>query len=354
MLSARRSVLRLRDLPPGVPVTEGLSIVPREGWAEGMPQLWAPGGEDVKFLLVHHTAGSNNYSEDGAIEQMRLAYRVHTGPDKGWPDVCYNFFVDRFGRVFEGRHGSLDGAVLADATGGSQGFAQLVCLLGDFTDVAPTDAAIDSLQRTLAWLANRHGLDTSGQATTEFVSRGSNKWPAGQTVTAAIISGHRDMSSTACPGDTFYPHVHDTLQQEVHALRGATAPPTTLTVSPTTAAPTTTATTATSTEPPTTAGPSTSVTVSSTPGAAQLPATSGSSGLSGAVIAGLGAAAGAAGALTWVLFRRLRVGELRHTSSEADSDVPAAPSPMTDPLLQRPVERPPVTNQDDPSTRREP
>lgn len=352
--SARRRVQRPGELPPAVQVADGLNIIPREGWAEGMPQLWAPGGEDVKFLLVHHTAGSNDYSEDGAIDQIRSAYRLHTGPDKGWPDVCYNFFIDRFGRVFEGRDGSLDGAVLNDATGGSQGFAQLVCLLGDFTSIVPSDAAIDSLRRTLAWLSNRHGLDTSAQATTEFVSRGSNKWPAGQTVTAAIISGHRDMSATACPGDSFYPHVHDSLQQEVQALREATAAPTTSTLTPTTVAPTTTATTVASTEPSTTVAAPVSATAPPSSVAAQPPTTSGSSGLSGVTIAGLGVGVGAVGATAWVLRRRLAAGGSRGGTAGRNADVAPAPSStMIDPLLHRPVTRPPVADPGDP-TRHEP
>jgi len=43
--------------------------------------------------------------------------------------------------VWEDRTGSLDGPVMASATGGSQGFAQLVCMVGDFTRVLPTAVA---------------------------------------------------------------------------------------------------------------------------------------------------------------------------------------------------------------------
>ena len=102
-------------------------------------------------------------------------------------------------------------AVEASATGGNQGFAQLVCLLGDFTSRNPTDAQLRSLNSTLAWLADRYGLDTSLGSTASFTSRGSNKWSAGSQVTAAIISGHREMSATACPGDTFFPPFEEKL-----------------------------------------------------------------------------------------------------------------------------------------------
>jgi N-acetylmuramoyl-L-alanine amidase len=241
-----------------IDVAPGLSILPRQAWAGDLAPRGPMGTEDVKFLLVHHTASPNNYTMSGAIDVMRSAYRLHTGPAKGWPDVCYNFFVDRFGRVWEGRAGSLDGPVVADATGGSQGFAQLVCLLGDFTSEMPSPQAIDALTRTLAWMADRFALTTTPNATDDFVSRGSNLWPPGSTVTAAIISGHRDMSSTACPGDTFYPYVHTQLQGEVDALRQRGA------ATPTTEATTTTTSSTTTTPVPTSVPPTNAASTSST------------------------------------------------------------------------------------------
>ena len=208
-----------------VPVRgSGLEVIPRSAWARGLEPTGQLSAETVQFLLVHHTAGPNDYEADFVAGHLRDIFEFHTGPGKLWPDVCYNFFIDRFGRVWEGRAGSLSGPVVADATGGSQGFAQLVCLLGDFTSITPTSEAIVSLQRTLAWLADREGLDTSPGATTSFESRGSNLWPAGSSVTTATIAGHRDMSSTACPGDALYPYVHSELQTAVHALRGSPPP----------------------------------------------------------------------------------------------------------------------------------
>lgn len=248
----RHGARSTRAAVSAVPVTDSLQIIPRDAWAAGLQPTGALVGETVQFLLVHHTAGPTQYDEEFVPGHLRDIYEFHTGPQKNWPDVCYNFFIDRFGRVWEGRAGSLNGAVMADATGGSQGFAQLVCLLGDFTSVSPTPEATSALQRTLAWLADRHGLDTSAGATTQFVSRGSNRWAAGAAVTTTIIAGHRDMSQTACPGDTFYPYVHDGLQQDVHALRGggaavpasgqptiAVVPPTTTTTPPPKPAPST-------------------------------------------------------------------------------------------------------------------
>lgn len=149
---------------------------------------------------------------------MRVAYATHTG-QKGWPDVCYQFFVARDGTVYEGRAGSLRTATLADATGGSQGFSQLVCLVGDYTSTRPTPEARRSLVKTLAFLAERSDVDTSAGSTASFVSRGSQRWPVGARVTAPTIAPHRAMSYTACPGEAFAPLVGPGLMLDVDRQR---------------------------------------------------------------------------------------------------------------------------------------
>jgi hypothetical protein len=155
--------------------------------------------EDVRFLLVHHSATSNFVPDPRSL--IRGVFAFHTSSAKGWPDVAYNFFVAPDGSVWEGRAGSIDGAVAADATGGNQGYSQLVCLLGNHSTVAPTPAAQNSLVRTLAWMAGRFSLNTYADAATTFVSRGSNKFPAGATITTPIVSAHRDVTFTVCPGN---------------------------------------------------------------------------------------------------------------------------------------------------------
>lgn len=207
--------------PPAVPAVEvmpGLLIYPRAAWGADLPPKGPIYPEKPQFLLVHHTASSNNYGN--ARDVIRSVYGYHTGPEKGWNDVCYQFFVGRDGDVWEGRAGALGGPVVADATGGSQGFAQLVCLLGDFTSVAPTSAAFVATATLLAWLADCYRLDTSLGATTSFVSRGSNKFAAGTVVTTPIVAGHRDMTYTGCPGDSFYPLLPD-LRIKVSTQRAA-------------------------------------------------------------------------------------------------------------------------------------
>ena len=203
---------------PAVEVLPGLHIYPRDAWGAELPAKGPILPETPQFLLVHHTASTNNYANP--IDVIRTTYRWHTSndPSKGWPDVAYEFFVGRDGDVWEGRTGALAGPVRASATGGSQGFAQLVCLLGDFTSTVPTAAAQASLVKVLAWQAERLQIDTRPGATTSFISRGSQRWPAGVRVTTRTIAGHRDMSYTSCPGDSFYPHIGE-LPAKVQAQR---------------------------------------------------------------------------------------------------------------------------------------
>ena len=184
--------------PAPVPVAAGLEILPRDAWGADLP-AGPTRAETPRFLLVHHTASPND-SRD-ARDVLRGGYAFQTGPAKGWPDVCYQFFIARDGVVWEGRAGSLAGPVVADATGGSQGWAQLVCLIGDYSTIAPTEAAIDSLVLLLEWIARRDGIDVTDGAATTFISRGSQRWAAGTTVTTPTIAAHRDMSYTVCPGD---------------------------------------------------------------------------------------------------------------------------------------------------------
>ncbi|MEM1335179.1 MAG: N-acetylmuramoyl-L-alanine amidase, partial [Actinomycetota bacterium] len=180
-------------------LADGLSIRPRASWGADLAPNGSMRSEDVRFLLVHHTA--SEFGNDDPVRAIRSVYAFHTGPAKRWPDVAYNFFVAPDGSVWEGRAGSLDGPVEASATGGNQGFAQLVCLIGNHVRRPPTLQAQASLVRLLAWLCGRYGLGVHAGASATFTSRGSNRFPSGSTITTPIISPHRAVTFTACPGD---------------------------------------------------------------------------------------------------------------------------------------------------------
>ncbi|HJQ96175.1 MAG TPA: N-acetylmuramoyl-L-alanine amidase [Acidimicrobiia bacterium] len=218
-------VLRALPIQPTQATKYGIEIIPRAEWAVDRPPLDELPSEDVRFLLVHHSASSNGYSESSVVGILQGFYDFHTSAEKGWPDIAYNFLIDRYGRIWEGRTGSIDGAVAADATGGNQGSSQLACLIGDFTEELPTEAALIALTRLLGWMADRFGVSTEQGATVTFTSRGSNRWPAGVEVTTPTIAGHRDMSLTSCPGDALYPYILGGLSEDVESWRLSLAAP---------------------------------------------------------------------------------------------------------------------------------
>lgn len=185
-----------------------LGIVPRGDWGGDLKPKGSMDPEDVRFLLVHHTQDpGSEYVESQIPKILRSIYDFHTGSEKKWPDIAYNFFVDKFGGIWEGRAGSLAGPVAGSATGGNQGYSQLCCFLGDYSAEPPPDIARAAMVSLLAWLSNRYSIGAGPAAEVTFKSRGSNRFPAGRSITTNTIAGHRDMSQTECPGDACYPYV---------------------------------------------------------------------------------------------------------------------------------------------------
>ena len=71
-----------------------------------------------------------------------------------------------------------------------------VCVMGDFTDVAPTSDAKTMLKNLLVWKACDIDVDPEGSA-----------FHPGSGLNLNHISGHQDGCATACPGDSFYPQL---------------------------------------------------------------------------------------------------------------------------------------------------
>ena len=209
------------------PIGNGHVVFPRDVWGANLPpkgpmEFEAP--DDVRFLIVHHSASTNDYSAERSTAMLQSFYHFHTSPEKGWPDIAYNFLVDRHGEIFEGRAGSISSPVRGDATGGSQGFALLCCFIGDHSAVAPTAAAQSAMISLLAWLAKTYDIDTNPGSTAEFVSRGSNLHPSGTAVRTPTITGHRTMSRTTCPGDAAFELVEGSFPALVSAAVAGTTP----------------------------------------------------------------------------------------------------------------------------------
>jgi hypothetical protein len=182
----------------------GLAYVSRAEW--GADESWRRASpryaDEVDFAVVHHTAGSNDYTPAEAPAVVRGIYHYHTR-SLGWDDIGYNVLVDRYGTVYEGRKGGLDRAVIGAHAAGYNTGSFGVSVMGNFDDEAPPEVAMSALADTIAWKFRLHGVDAYG----------STRAPNGATV--QTLTAHRDVGSTACPGDAFY--------AEMERLRGLVA-----------------------------------------------------------------------------------------------------------------------------------
>jgi len=157
----------------------------------------------IKTGFVHHTAGTNGYSEAAVPKILRAIYAYHV-KGNGWSDVGYNFLVDRFGRLWEGRYGGITKAVVGAHTGGFNVDTFAVSALGNYDKVAPEQPMLDSIARLMAWKLGAHFRDPNGTAVLTSQGGGTSRYSAGTKVTFGNISGHRDAGRTSCPGGNLY------------------------------------------------------------------------------------------------------------------------------------------------------
>ncbi|GAA1453279.1 peptidoglycan recognition family protein [Nocardiopsis tropica] len=192
----------------------GVPFRTRAGWGadeswrfdEGGEDLWAPEFHPVQALTVHHTAMPTG---DDPAADVRAVHYLHA-VEQAWGDIGYHVLIDPEGTVYEGRHSGGDGVPVfsgvpspgrarAVTAGHAFGFNHGnvgVCLLGDFTEELPTDAAQDSLVAVLRVLCAVTGVDPSERI--GYVNPGT-----GAVTPGDAISRHRDWLDTECPGNAF-------------------------------------------------------------------------------------------------------------------------------------------------------
>ncbi|MCY7372745.1 MAG: peptidoglycan recognition protein [Spirochaetaceae bacterium] len=157
----------------------------------------------VKAGFVHHTAGTNNYSEAEVPKILRAIYAYHV-KGNGWSDVGYNFLVDRFGRLWEGRYGGMDRAVVGAHTGGFNVDTFAVSAIGNYDKAPATPEMVDAIARVMAWKLAMSFRDPAGTALLTSEGGGTSRYPAGQKVTFNNVAAHRDAGATSCPGSNLY------------------------------------------------------------------------------------------------------------------------------------------------------
>ncbi len=167
-------------------------IITREQWGanenwrfDTYGEVWPPEYRTVSHIIIHHTATANRPSD--VPNAIRSIYYYHA-VEQGWGDIGYNYLVDHNGRIYQGRYGGQDviGGHSYQFAIGSSG----ISTIGNFQTVDISDAAKSALVSIVAWV----GRDLDPLGTADF-------WEAPDL---PIISSHRDVNATTCPGDRLW------------------------------------------------------------------------------------------------------------------------------------------------------
>ncbi len=183
--------------------------IDQDVWRSGLPTpSVSPTFNQVNHCIIHHSAGSNTATD--YTEVVRNIYIYHTGVN-GWDDIGYNYLIAQDGTLFHGRDGqnlysddNVRGAHFCGKNTGTMG----VCLLGDYTTVVPTLAALGTLEDLLLWKLNKESLQPGDSAIHPI--------PGGSYL--GTVVGHQDGCATACPGTFLYadiPGIIDSLENRI-------------------------------------------------------------------------------------------------------------------------------------------
>jgi hypothetical protein len=179
-------------------------IVTRDQWGGGACRPRAiPEYGEVKLAFIHHTVTANDYGPGDSAAMVLGICRYHRNSN-GWNDIGYQFLVDRYGKIFEGRGGGIDQAVVGAQAQGYNSQSTGIASLGTFSTEGQTREGLGALARLLSWKLAVHAVPTSGTVAIRSAGGGLNRYPAGAQAVFNRISGHRDADKTACPGDGLY------------------------------------------------------------------------------------------------------------------------------------------------------
>jgi hypothetical protein len=199
-------------------------IVSRDAWgAAAVPPRAAPRYGVVQAAFVHHTVTATDYAPtDSAAIVLGIA-KFHRDTN-GWNDIGYNFLVDRYGQVFEGRAGGVDQAVVGAHAQGYNAQSTSVAQIGTYTAGGITPEALEATAQLLGWKLSLHGVPAVGTVVLTSGGGSENRFGAGTPVTVNRICGHRDGDATSCPGDALYAQLPE-LRGRTAALAAPIAPP---------------------------------------------------------------------------------------------------------------------------------
>ena len=133
---------------------------------------------------------------------IRSMYKYHTH-SLGWSDIAYNFLVDDYGTIWEGRYGGIDQPVRGAHTLGFNNSSTGFSVIGNYETVAAVQR--DARRRCRS---SRRGSCRCTAATRRAgprsPPRAATSSPRARWSRCPVIDGHRDTNDTACPGGNVY------------------------------------------------------------------------------------------------------------------------------------------------------
>lgn len=193
-------------------------IRPRSAWgAKYCPTRGVSYGS-VRAAIVHHTVTANEYTKAHVPAAILAVCRFHRNTN-GWSDIGYNFVVDRFGRIWEGRAGGIDEAVVGAQAQGYNSQTTGIANLGMFSSIPQSDRAIGAIARLVRWKLASHGVRSNGRTTLTSAGGPAARYRAGDSRSFNRVSGHRDTGLTECPGEQLYrqlPEIRDRVGEKLH------------------------------------------------------------------------------------------------------------------------------------------
>ena len=171
--------------------------------------------------FIHHTATTSKYTPEQAPGQIRNLYAYFT-QSLNYADMGYNFLVDKYGTIYEGRAGCVRGSsvpcdgpslpVQGAHTAGMNEDTFAISAVGNFDTVKPTktsaDLMVDSISQLIAWKLAPYDLNPKATARIPSTDNsGKSRYPFGEIASTPIISAHRDVGLTVCPGRYLYPYI---------------------------------------------------------------------------------------------------------------------------------------------------
>ena len=201
--------LLARDLPFEMPEEGGLGlqvapsslVVSRAAWGARDPGKVCGSPHIPYRVAIHHTVTSSGKTDPAAVMRSIQAYHID---NNGWCGIGYHFVVSADGTVFQGLSSEKR---LGTHVGGQNTGNIGVALLGDFSNVAPSEAQLNGAAEIVGWVGRTYGIPLNRDKV-----KGHREWAAG----------------TSCPGAELLARIPTILAL---AGGGVTPPPTACTPS---------------------------------------------------------------------------------------------------------------------------